>query len=104
MAGKMDRRVALEERTVTRAQDGSETVVWTQVAETWAHIKPLRGQERYSAGAEQPEHDAMIRIRWRNDVSSGMRVVHGNRIWDIKSVLEIGRHEGLDLLCSGQQP
>jgi SPP1 family predicted phage head-tail adaptor len=100
----MDRRVTLESRTVTRGQDGSEAIVWTQVAEVWAQITPLRGQERYSAGAEQPEHDAMIRIRWRDNVSSGMRVVHSGRIWDIQSVLEVGRREGLDLMCSGQQP
>jgi SPP1 family predicted phage head-tail adaptor len=100
----MDRRVTLQERSATREQDGSENVTWSTVAEVWAQIVPLRGQERYGAGAEQPERDARIRIRWRAGISSGMRVLHDDRVWDIKAVLEVGRREGLDLLCSGQQP
>jgi len=96
--------VTLEARTVTRLEDGSESVSWTPVAEVWAQIVPVRGEERYAAGAEQPERDAKIRIRWRPGISSGMRVLHEGRVWDITAVLEIGRHEGLELLCSGQQP
>jgi SPP1 family predicted phage head-tail adaptor len=103
-AGRLDRRIQLEQRSVTRAADGSETVTWSLVADLWAQIVPLRGQERYGAGAEQPERDARVRIRWRSGVSAGMRIVHEERVWDIQAVLEVGRREGLDLLCSGQQP
>jgi SPP1 family predicted phage head-tail adaptor len=103
-AGSLDRRIAIEARTISRRQDGSEVIGWSSVGETWAQVTPLKGQERYNAGAEQPEYDFKIRIRWREGLSSGMRVVLDGRILDIKSVLEVGRREGLDLLCSGQQP
>lgn len=103
-ASRLDRRIRLEQRAVTRADDGSETSAWSLVAEVWAQVVPLRGQERYGAGAEQPERDARVRIRWRPGISAGMRVVYEDRAWDIQAVLEVGRREGLDLLCSGQQP
>jgi SPP1 family predicted phage head-tail adaptor len=102
-AGRLDRRVRLEQKTATRAADGSEIPAWSLVAEVWAQVLPLRGQERYGAGAEQAERDARIRIRWRPGVSAGMRVVYEARSWDVQAILEIGRREGLDLLCSAQQ-
>lgn len=104
LAGKLDRRVRLESRSATRAADGSETVAWVLVATLWAQVVPLRGQERYGAGAEQAERDARIRIRWRAGVSAGMRVVYESRAWDVQAILEIGRRQGLDLLCTAQQP
>jgi SPP1 family predicted phage head-tail adaptor len=104
LAGRLDRRVRIEQRAVTRGADGSEVIAWSLLAEVWAQVLPLRGQERYGAGAEQPERDARIRIRWISGISAGMRVQYEGRVWDIQAVLEIGRREGIDLLCSGQQP
>jgi SPP1 family predicted phage head-tail adaptor len=103
LAGRLDRRIRIEQRTVTRGADGSETVAWALVAEVWAQVQPLRGQERYGAGAEQAERDARIRIRWLSGVSAGMRVVYEARAWDVQAILEVGRRHGLDLLCVAQQ-
>ena len=42
-----------------------------------------------------------IRIRFRNDVKPGMRVVHGERIYSIKAgpLAVDGKREFIDLIC-----
>lgn len=99
----MDRRVRLEARSVTRDAAGGEVETWALVADLWAGIYPVRGQERYAAGAEQAERDARIRIRWRPGVGASQRIVYEGRHWDIRAVIEVGRREGLDLICSAAQ-
>jgi SPP1 family predicted phage head-tail adaptor len=43
--------------------------------------------EAIKAGAEASVVQASIRIRYRTDVTSAMRVVHGSTTYEIKAVL-----------------
>lgn len=104
MAGRLDRRIRIEQRTVTRAEDGSEVSTWTLFAVVWAQALPSRGNERHAAGAEQADRDMRFRIRWRPGVSAAMRVVHEGTEWDIVAVAELGRRVGMELSCVGTQP
>ena len=43
--------------------------------------------------------DAVIRIRWRSDITTITRVVEDELIWDVLAEAELGRRDGLDLTC-----
>lgn len=53
-----------------------------------AHIKPISGREFIAASSEQSEIRARIEIRYRDDISTSMRAIHKNKIYNIHAVLD----------------
>ena len=100
-AGRLNRRV-----TITAPGPGVDEigqpidVVPVVVAKPWANIRHLNGTESIKAGAETSIVKASIRIRYRDGIDAGMRVLHKAVVYEIKAVLpdEAGR-EYVDLVC-----
>ncbi len=87
-AGALPHRVTIERPVGTPDDGGGETVAWETVAVVWARVEPLRADER-TAGA----HLAMLAthrviLRWRDDVSGGMRVVHRGRALRVRAAAD----------------
>jgi len=101
-AGSLDRRIRIERkaRPGGRGKAGQET--WEPVATVWAQVTdalPSRG-ERLSEGMTMAARPARIRMRFRADITSDMRVVYGDRIMQITAgPAELGRREGLELMA-----
>lgn len=93
-------RVRIEQHTTARDAAGQPTNAWVTVATLWADIRLLGGLESIKAGAVTEKVRASIRIRTRAGIDSGMRVVHGAKVYQIEAVLpdlEDRRH--IDLVC-----
>ena len=101
-AGRLDRVVTLGKKTVS-GQDsyGEETVTWTDVI-VWAERRDLRGDERWTAQQVMGKQTCVYRIYYRTDLTVEDRLVDGSDTYDIHSIAEIGRKEGLELLCSAR--
>lgn len=87
-AGKLRHRVTIE--LLAETQDGTTGAIsqaWSTVATVWAAIEPLSGREFLAAQANQAEVVARILIRYRDDVTAKMRVVHGARVYNIRAAL-----------------
>lgn len=105
-AGSLDARVTIETRTATQDADtGRDIVTWTTLATVWAEVRdvlPSR-DERVRQGLEVASRQTRIRIRYRTDVDSSMRVtVHrdGDTIYQIVGgPAVLGHKEGIELLC-----
>lgn len=108
MAGRMDRRITFQ--TFTEAADGAGEPVktWANLGSNptvWAEVTPLaltnlgRGQEIFDADQILGQADARFRIRYRSDITVEMRVVYASENYDIESVSEIGRREGVSILA-----
>ena len=66
----------------------------------WANVRNLRGVEALRAGAVNGKITCSIRMRYRTDIVSGMRIADGVDRYVVRSVLpdkEQMRH--VDLLC-----
>lgn len=101
-AGRLDRLVTLGKRTVASLTDyGEETVTWTDVP-VWAERRDLRGDERWTAQQVMGTQTCVYRIYYRTDLTVEDRLVDGADTYDIHSVVEVGRREGLELLCSAR--
>jgi SPP1 family predicted phage head-tail adaptor len=100
-AGDLSRRILLEQRNETVDTFGQRSNTWTKALDTWASIRPLSGHELLSAQAINAETTHEVVIRYREDVTSAMRVVYQGRYFNVQSVLDADmKHRKLTLLCS----
>ncbi|HZP20088.1 MAG TPA: phage head closure protein [Bauldia sp.] len=81
--GWLRHRIVIEAATPAGDGAGGETLAWATVATLWSRIDPVAASER-SAG----EHLATVAthrvtIRWRDDVTGGMRVAYRGRYFRI---------------------
>lgn len=111
-AGRLNQRVTLQAKTVTRGAGGEEVPAWADVATTWAEVEPLRGREFFAAQGAQYACDVKVRMRYRDDIAVGkplilhagdwreLRILWRSQPHDVTSVIEVrGGREALELLC-----
>ena len=89
-AGRLRFRVTIEEATEVRNAVGEVVQEWAPVKTIYAAIDPLRGEERLSVQQVKPTIDTKITARTLavRDMTSKMRMVYGNRIFDIDSSID----------------
>lgn len=98
----LDRRIRFERlvRPSGRGNAGQET--WVEVATVYAEIQdmlPSRG-ERLTDGMVMANRPVRVRVRFRDDITSAMRVVYGERTLQIiAGPAELGRREGLEIVA-----
>ena len=100
--GKLDRRVTLQSRSITRDTFGQEVIAWTTVAVVWAWRAPLRATEFFAAAQVQAETTIKYRIRFTSLFApdATWRLVDAGARFDITGVLPFGdRNEAWELLC-----
>lgn len=98
-AGQMDRRVILRRPAEQQDAIGEPSGPATVVATCWAQLIPRRGREVQSSARDVAEAFDLFRIRWRPGVDEGLELVLGVSVYQVHMVTEIGRREGLELLC-----
>lgn len=74
----------------------------TLPAEIWAERLELRGAERWNAQQVVATMTCKYKILYRDDIGPLDILVDGSREYDIKASLELGRREGLELICSAR--
>lgn len=99
-AGGLRHRVLLQQPV--RIDDGAGGAVqsWETIAELWAAVLPVSGDERLSADALTGRLTHEVWIRYRPGVTRAMRFQHAGRTLDINAVLEDrGLRHRLRCLC-----
>ncbi len=102
-AGDLDRRIDLRKQLAGADEHGQPNGQWMTMATVWASFKPATGREFVASRAAQAIVDGTFRIRWRDDVKATWRIVFDGRDYDIQSLVEIGRREGLEILAQARQ-
>ena len=73
----------------------------TLPATVWAERLELRGAERWSAQQVVATLTVKYRIRYRDDITAQcMLVDDAGREYDLQPPIELGRKDGLELVCS----
>lgn len=103
-AGQLNRRVTIRQRSATQDAAGQPVETWTDLATVWAWIKAPAGvaaAERLAANRDTSTVTYSMRIRYRTDVTAGMRAAEGADLFDIQQVIidRAGR-EFTDLVCT----
>ena len=98
-AGKMDRRITLLRRTLTRNAQGEQVNTFTEYATVWAEKRDVTGREYFAAQQVIAENTARFFIRYRDDVALTDRISYAGRTYDLTHVAELGRQDGLEIIA-----
>lgn len=96
-----DRVVILTPIDLQDDKYGSYSAAFDPMATVWAEVRdmlPSRA-ERIAEGLEIARRPCRVRIRWRPDVTTAMRLRLGARELRIVALAEIGRREVLELVA-----
>lgn len=97
--GPMRYRITIEEYTAIKDEDGFSTKAWNKVAVTWADIEPVSGAESIKAGETMSEVTSKIYIRYREGLTTLMRIVWKNHTYNITSILGTKKDGMLTILA-----
>lgn len=95
--GRMDRRIEFQTPGNTRDSMGSFVQTWTTFLRVWAQAKPLRASERFSSDQQRESKVYTFLIRYRDGITSDMRIVYNEEYYRISGIAEINRREGLEI-------
>jgi SPP1 family predicted phage head-tail adaptor len=83
--GALGRRLVLEQPVATPDGAGGVTITFEPLATVWAEVRWLSGDERFVAGRPEQASRHVITLRWRGDVTAGMRFVGDGAVFGIVS-------------------
>ena len=59
--------------------------VWTDYKKLWAKVTHLSGKDLIAAQANQSKVVARLKIRYREDITTEMRIIYKNKVYGIDS-------------------
>ncbi len=87
--GELRKQVAIQQEQPTPDGAGGYALTWTTLATTWADISPISGTEVFTSGHLEGHVTHKVTMRWRSDITitSDMRLLYNNRIFNILTVM-----------------
>ena len=86
-SGRLRHRIAVQKPGIEKDDYGSATQApWEDIFTSWAEIKPMTGRERWANEHTINNATHSIRIRYRNNVTPEMRVLHGSKVYQITGI------------------
>lgn len=74
---------------------------WADVRRVWAEITPLSGREYLQAQQMTATSSHRIRTEYVADVNPRMRLIHGARVFNVQSVVNVEeRNRELEWMCT----
>lgn len=101
--GPLNRRIAIQRAGMVENEHGDKVDGYETLAAVWASAKPGGGRERLMSAQVAAEAPMVFWIRWSPTVAvvtTSDRVEYppeSGRLFDIVSVNEIGRREGIEI-------
>ena len=88
--GKLNRRVVIQARTLTKDGTGSRVETWADSATVWAEAVTQKGREATLADADRTQDTRQFRIRHRALTTTDHRLLYQSRFYDITGITEEG--------------
>ena len=103
--GKLRHKITIQEYTASRDSFGAEVEGWSDKASVFASVTPMSGKEYFASQQLNAEVTTKITIRYLAGITPKMRVMFGNRIFEILSVLNFEERKiELNLMCKESVP
>lgn len=103
--GELRHRCLIERKVVTQDPDyGTEVITWQTVATVWANIEDVlpSKSEAVKSGLDTATQQTRVRIRWRDDIDSTMRVTINRPAQTLYQIAagpaELGSRQGLEFM------
>lgn len=89
--GKLNRRITIQSRTVTKDGAGGKIETWADVFDCWAELVKTTGKEGTAADSDRPSNEKTFRIRWKSGIEADThRILYKLAFYDISEVVEEG--------------
>lgn len=99
---RYDRQLTIQQPVRVRdPKYGTYAITWQNVATVWAEVKdslPSRA-ESFADGIEMSQRPCRVRIRYRDDIRTDMRLLYRGRTLRIMSMAEYGRRDAIELMA-----
>jgi SPP1 family predicted phage head-tail adaptor len=103
--GRMNRRIVIREKSVTRDAYGAEVITWGTVATVWAAVLPVRGREYVAMREAQADITTRFLIRYRAGITPAMQIQFDGTDYGIVEVINPGdARETLELMARAEAP
>lgn len=100
LVGKLKHLVTIKHLVAGQDEVGQPLQEWEEFASLRADIRTLNGAESIRADAQSAVTMASIRLRYRTDITTTMRVHVGSTIYEITAVLpDLVARKHVDLAC-----
>jgi len=86
-SGKLNRRVTIQQLLVTKDEYNADIESWVDLKTVWAYVEPLAGREYWQAKQVVGEITGRITIRYLAGVNEKMRIIYGEKTYNILSVI-----------------
>ena len=98
--GRMNRRLTIEVRTLTKDSAGGRSESWGSDFKAWAEQLKSKEVERVVAESDRSEDSRHWRVRWRSDIDPRThRVSYAGAKFQIVGMTEEGIKDHLVLSC-----
>jgi SPP1 family predicted phage head-tail adaptor len=103
-AGRLDQRITLQKKQVTRDAYGGEVVTWLDVQTVWAEAEPWRMRDRLVARRQLGESVVSFRVRAPLDVTLDKRALFGGVAYNIIEIDATRKRKGeLSFIAKGEE-
>ena len=86
-SGSLNKRITIQELSIVKDQYNADIESWIDFKTLWARIEPLRGREYWQAKQVVGEVTGRITIRYLAGVDEKMRIIYGNKTYNILAVI-----------------
>jgi SPP1 family predicted phage head-tail adaptor len=87
--GDMRHRIMIEQAVESQGANGALLQSWTTYARAWARIDPYGGGEKWADASLAATNMFKLRMRYCPGLTTRMRIIHDNRVFDIKNVEDV---------------
>jgi SPP1 family predicted phage head-tail adaptor len=99
-AGRLDRRVTVLRRTLTRNAYGEQVETFDTYVTVWAQKLDVTGREFFAAQTTIAEGTTRFRLRYRDDLLLTDRLSVDGKTYNITQIIETGRQDGLEIIAT----
>jgi SPP1 family predicted phage head-tail adaptor len=91
-SGKI-RKITIQTPPTVKDAGGELTGSWTTFLKTYAKLVDVSSNESKAEGTEVMTVIRMFIIRYKNTITSNMRILFDNKYWEITGIRQIGTNE-----------
>jgi SPP1 family predicted phage head-tail adaptor len=99
-AGKLDRRIIIQKKTVARNSYGEPTNTWATFLTVWSRPVQKDGREETDNNNRGTERRVDFRTRYNSTITNEMRIIWESKYYKIEDIKELGREDGLQIITS----
>lgn len=100
--GQLNTKIEIQQYQIVTDSAGFQSKSWVTFKKLWSKKTGLSGRIFYAAQAVQSESDVIFMIRYTKGITSAMRIIEGENIYQIKAdpVDKIGDKKELYITAS----